>query len=104
MSARHKRIRWHDPLDPPPVCCPALGQRLSIGEMQLTEGRTLKVSLVVREQGPRIAVKKYSKTGKELGGVSIAADTGRALASMIEAAANVAGQREGQTDSPPPWI
>ena len=79
------------------------GQKIRIGEMELAGGLSLEISLSDRGQGPRIVIAKLGKAGRTVGSLSIEADTGRALASMIEAAANVAGQREGQTDGPPPW-
>ena len=72
--------------------------------MQIAGGLSLEISLSDHGQGPRIVIAKLGKAGRTVGSLSIEADTGRALAHMIEAAANVAGQRVGQAiDSPPPW-
>ena len=101
MSARHKKHSRQGTL--PGVSSTIAGQKLRIGEMELGEGRTLEISVSDHGQGPRIVIAKLGKAGRTVGSLSIEADTGRALASMIEAAANVAGQQEGQTEGLPPW-
>ena len=101
MSARHKKHRQQRTL--PGISSTLPKQKIRIGEMQIAGGLSLEIALKDHGQGPRIVIAKLGKAGRTVGSLSIEADNGRALASMIEAAANVAGQQEGQTAGPPPW-